>query len=76
MREEFHYEIVEHIATLSESGTTSKELNLVSYNGGTAKYDIRIWQRRGDEEKLLKGVTLTQEEARLLKEALNAREDI
>ena len=37
----FNYEIVEHIATLSQSGDTSKELNRVSYNGSPAKYDLR-----------------------------------
>lgn len=72
----FNYEIVEHIATLSQSGDTSKELNLVSYNGSPAKYDLRSWRRTDGEEKLLKGLTLTAEEANLLKQALNAREEL
>lgn len=59
----FNYEIVEHIATLSQSGDTSKELNLISYNGSPAKYDLRSWRRTDGEEKLLKGLTLTAEEA-------------
>lgn len=70
----FKYEIVEHIATLSEVGTTSKELNRVSYNGAPAKYDLRSWKREGDTEQMLKGLTLTDEEAAALKEALNSRE--
>lgn len=41
----FNYEIVEHIATLSQSGDTTKELNRVSYNGSPAKYDLRSWRR-------------------------------
>lgn len=72
----FNYEIVEHIATLSQSGDTSKELNRVSYNGSPAKYDLRIWKRTDGEEKLLKGLTLTDEEATALKEALNGREEL
>lgn len=72
----FNYEIVEKIAILSQSGSTSKELNRVSYNGSPAKYDLRSWRRDSGEEKLLKGLTLTQEEATALKEALEAREDI
>lgn len=72
----FNYEIVEHIATLSQSGDTSKELNRVSYNGSTAKYDLRSWKRTDGEEKLLKGLTLTDEEATALKEALNGREEL
>ena len=72
----FNYEIVEHIATLSQSGGTSKELNRVSYNGSPAKYDLRSWKRTDGEEKLLKGLTLTDEEAAALKEALNGREEL
>ena len=72
----FNYEIVEHIATLSQSGDTTKELNRVSYNGSPAKYDLRSWKRTDGEEKLLKGLTLTDEEATALKEALNGREEL
>lgn len=72
----FNYEIVEHIATLSQRGDTSKELNRVSYNGSPAKYDLRSWKRTDGEEKLLKGLTLTDEEATALKEALNGREEL
>lgn len=72
----FNYEIVEHIATLSQNGDTSKELNKVSYNGSPAKYDLRSWKRTDGEEKLLKGLTLTDEEATALKEALNGREEL
>lgn len=72
----FNYEIVEHIATLSENGGTTKELNRVAYNGSPAKYDLRSWRRTDGEEKLLKGLTLTDEEARALKEALNSRGDL
>lgn len=72
----FNYEIVEHIATLSQSGDTSKELNRVSYNGSPAKHDLRSWKRADGEEKLLKGLTLTDEEATALKEALNGREEL
>lgn len=72
----FTYEIVERVAVLSQSGNTSKELNRVSYNGSPAKYDLRSWKRENGEERLLKGLTLTQEEAKALKEALDTRTDI
>ena len=45
----FNYQITEHIATLSQSGDTSKELNRVSYNGSPAKYDLRSWKRTDGE---------------------------
>ena len=72
----FNYEIVELVAVLSQSGDTTKELNRISYNGQPAKYDLRSWRRADGEEKLLKGLTLTEDEARALKEALNGRGDL
>lgn len=71
---EFNYKIVEHIATLSktesEKGTFTKEINLVSFGGAEPKYDIRSWQRKGDEEKMFKGITLDKEEFEALKQAV------
>jgi len=69
-KDNFNYEIVEKIAVLSQYGTTSKELNKVSYNGTQPKYDIRNWTREGGTEKMSKGVTLTDSELKALKEAL------
>lgn len=70
---EFSYELKEKIAVLSEgkSGWT-KEINLVSYNGAEAKIDIRSCQTTEDgERKMSKGITLTNEEATKLRDALN-----
>lgn len=55
------FEIVKHVAVLSTSpkGWT-KELNLISWNGGSAKWDIRDWSP--DHEKMGRGVTLTENE--------------
>ncbi|HBG3285070.1 TPA: YdbC family protein [Clostridioides difficile] len=66
---EIKYEIIEKLGILSEStkGWT-KELNLISWNGSTPKYDIRDWSP--DHEKMGKGITLTDEEAKKLKELL------
>jgi hypothetical protein len=46
-----------------------KELNKISWNGGTAKYDLRDCSP--NHEKMGKGVTLTEEEALNLKTLLN-----
>ena len=62
------YDIVEKIAVLSERGTWSKEINKVSWNDRPAKFDIRDWNH--EDGKMGKGVTLTEEEARALMEAL------
>ena len=67
---DFQYEIIEELGVLSTStkGWT-KELNKISWNGGTSKYDIRDWA--SEHEKMGKGVTLNDEELAALKELLN-----
>lgn len=62
---EFKYEITEELGVISEGrqGWT-KELNCISWNGGNPKYDIRDWAP--EHEKMGKGVTLTEDEAREL----------
>ena len=66
MAGEIKYDIVEELGVLSEStkGWT-KELNLISWNDGAPKYDIRDWAPK--HEKMGKGVTLTKEEVLELK---------
>ena len=64
------FEIKENIGTLSESAKGwTKELNLVSWNGATPKYDLRDWAP--EHEKMGKGITLTDEEFTKLKELLS-----
>lgn len=66
---EIKYEITEEIGVLSSSSKGwNKELNKVSWNDGAPKYDIRDWSP--EHEKMGKGVTLTEEEARQLYELL------
>ena len=56
----FH-EIVKHIGVIREYPTGwKKELNLVSWNGGGVKYDIRDWDPL--HEHMSRGVTLTEQE--------------
>jgi len=73
---DFHYEIIKHIVTLSESGDTSKELNIVIYGDKAPKYDLRTWRRCEGKETLLKGLTLTLDEIKALKTALNSIKEI
>ena len=57
------------IAVFSENGKGwTKELNKISWNGRPEKYDIRDWNH--DEEKMGKGVTLSQEEFEALADCL------
>lgn len=67
------YEIIEEIGVLSENSRGwRKELNLVSWNGGTAKYDLRDWAP--GHEKMGKGITMTADEAKALKRLLESVE--
>lgn len=70
MATSFSYEITEKIAVLSEIGDTTKELNKVAYNGAAPKYDLRSWKHSDEGDKLLKGITLNDEEMEVLKEAV------
>lgn len=64
------YEIKENIGVLSRSSKGwLKELNLVSWNDREVKFDIREWSE--DHSKMSKGVTLSNEEVRELKDLLN-----
>jgi hypothetical protein len=72
------YDILKTYGILSEEkGGWKKELNLVSWNGRTPKFDLRDWAP--GHEKMGKGITLTREEAEKLMEylslALTGRED-
>jgi hypothetical protein len=63
------FDILKHFGVLSEEkGGWKKELNLVSWNGRNPKFDIRDWAP--DHEKMGKGITLSREEAEMLKEML------
>ncbi len=68
---EFKYDIIEELGVISENAKGwTKELNLISWNGGKPKYDIRDWAP--EHEKMAKGVTLTEDEAHALKDLLNS----
>ena len=68
----FGYKIEKHIATLSETDKGySKELNLISYRDRLPTLDIRRWRRTDEGEQMLKGISITNDEARALRDALN-----
>lgn len=67
---EIKFEIKETAGVLSESSKGwTKELNLISWNDKTPKYDIRDWDET--HEKMGKGVTLSAEELKKLRDVLN-----
>lgn len=67
------FEIEKELGVIAESTKGwKKELNLISWNGKEAKYDIREWAP--EHEKMGKGVTLTAEELKMLRTVLNEME--
>lgn len=67
---EIKYEITDELAVLSESARGwTKEVNMVSWNDRDPKVDIREWSP--EHERMGKGVTISKEEAKILRDALN-----
>jgi len=65
------FDIVKHFGVISEEKSGwRKELNLVSWNGRSPKFDVRDWAP--DHEKMGKGITLSKDEAAKLVELLTA----
>lgn len=67
---EIKFEITKHIGVLSQSSKGwTKELNLISWNDKEPKYDLREWDPA--HAKMGKGITLTVDEVKKLRDALN-----
>ena len=65
------FEIEKEIGKISESSKGwTKELNLISWNGKEAKYDLRDWAP--EHEKMGKGITLNKDELKVLKDLVNS----
>lgn len=61
---DFSYNIVSHIATISQRGSWALELNLISWAGRTPTFDLRKWNE--DHSKMSKGISLTRDEVKAL----------
>ena len=66
------FDLIERIGVLSRKDNGwSREVNIVSWNDGAAKVDIREWDP--DHRRMTKGVTLFEEEAERLTKVLARR---
>ncbi|PAB60699.1 YdbC family protein [Anaeromicrobium sediminis] len=64
------YEIIKTEGVISESSRGwTKELNLISWNDRPPKYDLRDWA--AGHEKMGKGITLSKEDLKNLRDILN-----
>lgn len=69
------YDVIRRMGTLSESAKGwKKELNVISWNGRDPKYDLRDWAPDG--EKMGKGVTLSIDDLKALKDLLNHMDEL
>lgn len=67
------YEITEQLGELGETGNGwKKELNMVSWNDREPVFDIRTWN--ADHGRMGKGITLTRDELKTLKDILDGME--
>ena len=64
------FTIEREISELSTSGSTSKRLTVTTWNDNPAKLDLRVWRDVGGEQLPGKGITLTDNEAEVLRDAL------
>ena len=67
---DFKYEILDNVGVFfnSKNGWT-KEINIISWNGAEGKVDIRSGSP--DHSRMGKGISLTVEEFKALKELMN-----
>lgn len=72
MSKEFSYEIIEEIGQVGKPTASgwSTRLNLISWNGGSPKLDIRSWNE--DMSRMGKGVSFSKEDAKDLALLLNS----
>ena len=72
---EITFEIMEHIGVLdvidNREEKWTKEVNLVAWNGGKPKIDIRDWN--ATHERMGRGITLAEEQGEKLVKALGQR---
>ena len=68
-RNDIVFEIKRHIGVISSYPTGwKKELNLVAWNDGNPKYDIRDWDP--EHMHMSRGITLHKDEAKTLRSML------
>lgn len=73
MAREFKYEIKQSFGVVAEEKSyRTLELNLVSFNDAEPKFDLRRWVNKDGEKTMGKGITMTGEQLRALRDLLNS----
>ena len=67
---EFKYEVLNELGVFAEAKNGwTKEINIISWNEGPGKIDIRTWNP--DHSRMGKGISLSKEEFLALKGLMN-----
>lgn len=72
-KKQIKFEIINHLGVLSERKDWKKELNVISWNEGQPKFDIREWNE--EHTQMSKGITLSFDELEALKKIIDAEID-
>lgn len=71
----FDYEIVKSLGVVSQPNNGwIKELNIIKWSNREPVYDLRTWDEA--HERIGKGITLTADDLKNLKDLLNSLEEI
>ncbi|NLN04563.1 MAG: hypothetical protein GX166_07085 [Clostridiaceae bacterium] len=69
--DKIRYKVIKRLGVINSSNNGwAKEVNIVSWNDGAAKLDIRDWEQSSN--RMRKGITLFRDEAEKLREILNS----
>ncbi len=68
MAEKITYDVVKNIGVIADNGAWETQVNMISWNHGAPKFDIRKWNV--ETNKMSKGISLTESEARALADLL------
>lgn len=64
MQDKITYDVVKNIGIIADNGAWETQVNMISWNHGAPKFDIRKWNVETD--RMSKGISLTESEAREL----------
>lgn len=68
MQDKITYDVVKSIGVIADNGAWETQINMISWNHGAPKFDIRKWNI--ENNRMSKGISLTENEARELAKAL------
>ena len=69
MQDKITYDVVRNIGVIADNGAWETQVNMISWNHGAPKFDIRKWNVETD--RMRKRISMTENEASTLAKAMN-----